>query len=68
LGSTQYRNTQGSDTSMVFAYAQGLTVATASINQATLGGDPFVRHMFLFYEQNAQVIQLNRAIHRSNSY
>ncbi len=59
LGSTQYRNTQGNDTSMVFAYLIFGSDFTPSINQATNGGDPFVRASFSIFEDRTQPRELH---------
>ncbi len=68
----QYRNTQGNDTSMAFAYYLAPVAASApnvSLNQATLGGDPGITYSIGAKEYKKRLpLQHIRAVSRSNSY
>jgi hypothetical protein len=73
LGSAQYRNTSGSDSSCVFAYKINTGYSGllhGRIIQSALGGDPYNTASLVFYEYlpPQKILKVNQAVKRSSSF
>jgi hypothetical protein len=55
LGTGQYRNTQGNDTSIYFGYWLTDPGGNMTIRQATNGGDPYVEHALIFAATSSSI-------------